>query len=232
VISPVISSGEVSTVRLSADRHRQAGVDLRLGAGLGAVHGKDRAQSVETTAGDRIDCDLVIIGIGITPRTDLAEQAGLAVRDGITVDARCQTSAAAVFAAGDCANYPHPWAGRRIRLESVQNAIEHGKAAAAGLCDLDQPFDAIPWFWSDQYDLKLQIAGLAEGYDATVLRGQPDSGSFSMFYLSNGRVIAVDCVNDPRIFIAMKKHLALRPEWPAAAIADPGTDLDSLVGAN
>jgi 3-phenylpropionate/trans-cinnamate dioxygenase ferredoxin reductase subunit len=215
-----------------ADSHRQAGVDLRLGTALRAFHGDDSVRAVETAGGDRIDCDLAIIGIGIEPRTRLAEQAGLEIANGIAVDALCRTSAAGVFAAGDCASYPHPWVGQRIRLESVQNAIEQGKTAGASICGQERPFDAIPWFWSDQYNLKLQIAGLSAGYDATVLRGDPEGGSFSVFYLADERVIAVDCINDPRVFIAMKKHLTGKPRWAADAIADTAKELDSLAAGD
>jgi 3-phenylpropionate/trans-cinnamate dioxygenase ferredoxin reductase subunit len=110
----------------------------------------------------------------------------------------------------------------------VQNAIEQGKAAAASICGLDQPFAAIPWFWSDQYDLKLQIAGIAKGYDTTVVRGSMEQGSFSVFYLAGERVIAVNAVNDPRGFIAAKQRLTEKPRWPVAAIADPDCDLSQL----
>jgi len=214
-----------------ADYHRQAGVELRLETALGSLLGKDRVVAVQTGAGERLDCDLVIIGIGIVPSTDLAAEAGLECADGIDVDAGCRTAAPGIFAAGDCASYPHPWIGRQIRLESVQNAIEQGKAAAASICGQTQAFDAIPWFWSDQYDLKLQIAGFSHGYDETVRRGDRDSAGFSVFYLRSGRVIAVDCVNDPRVFMTARKYLGDQPSWPVDAIADPATDLAALAEA-
>lgn len=214
--------------RFYADAHRAAGVDLRTGAALTSLEGDDRVRRARTADGRSIDCDIVIIGVGIVPRTALAEAAGLAVGDGIEVDAQCRSAAPGIFAVGDCTSHPHPWVGRRIRLESVQNAIEQGKAAAASILGRDEPFDAIPWFWSDQFDLKLQIAGLSLGYDETVLRGNIDDGSFSIFYRREGRLIAVDSVNDPRTFILAKQHLAAKPRWPAAAIADPGTDLGAL----
>jgi 3-phenylpropionate/trans-cinnamate dioxygenase ferredoxin reductase subunit len=211
-----------------ADYHRRAGVDLRFGAGLKAFHGDQTVHSAETTAGERIDADLVIVGIGVTPRTELAEQAGLMIDNGIAVDVHCRSSIPEIFAAGDCVSYPHPWVGERIRLESVQNAIEQGKVAAASICGQERPFTAIPWFWSDQYDLKLQIAGISRGYDTTVIRGHMEQGSFSVFYLAGGRVIAVDAVNDPRGFIAAKQRLTEKPRWPVAAIADPDCDLAQL----
>jgi 3-phenylpropionate/trans-cinnamate dioxygenase ferredoxin reductase subunit len=213
-----------------ASRHRLAGVDLRLGAGVVEFWGDARVRGLTTATGERIGCDLVIIGIGVVPRTELAQAAGLAIDNGIRVDAHGRASAPNVFAAGDCTSHPHPWAGRRIRLESVQNAIEQAKAAAATAAGQDLAFDAVPWFWSDQYDLKLQIAGLSEGYASTVVRGDPDGGSFSVYYLDReGRAIAVDAVNDPRGFVAARQFLAVKPRWPAEAIADPDCDLGELV---
>lgn len=211
-----------------AERHRHAGVDLRTEAKLLRFDGTTAVEGVVFANGDRIDCDLVLIGIGIEPRTDLARQAGLAIDNGIAVDSCARTAVAGVYAAGDCSSHPHPFAGSRIRLESVQNAIEQGKAAAAAITGRDEPFTAVPWFWSDQYELKLQIAGLSQGYDQTVVRGRSDDGSFSVFYLRAGEVIAVDAVNDPRDFMLARKRLAERPRWSPAAIADRGTDLATL----
>jgi 3-phenylpropionate/trans-cinnamate dioxygenase ferredoxin reductase subunit len=211
-----------------ADTHRQAGVDLRLDTALAALHGDRRVSHAETADGERIDCDLVIVGIGIEPCTALAEQAGLAIDNGITVDAGCRTTAPGIFAAGDCTSYPHPWLGRSVRLESVQSAIEQGKTAAASIRGEQQVFDAVPWFWSDQYELKLQIAGVSTGYDQTVVRGKPEDGQFAVFYLASGRVIAIDAVNDPRSFILGRNRLGARPEWPADAIADTSVDLGKL----
>jgi 3-phenylpropionate/trans-cinnamate dioxygenase ferredoxin reductase subunit len=212
-----------------ADTHRAAGVDLRLKTEVREFHGDSRIRQIETGNGDRIDCDLVLVGIGIVPRTELAEAAGLAIDDGIKVDACARTSAENIAAAGDCTSHPHPWVGRRVRLESVQNAIEQAKAAAATIAGQETEFDAIPWFWSDQYDLKLQMAGLSVGYEQTVVRGEPASGSFSVYYLDgDGRAIAVDAVNDPRTFIAAKKWLLDKPRWPVEAIADPDCNLSEL----
>lgn len=216
------------TADFFADYHRQSGVDLQFETTLAALHGDGRVSEAETTDGNRFECDLVVIAIGIHPRIALAEAAGLAIDNGIAVDTQGRTSAAGIFAAGDCTSHEHPWVGRRIRLESVQNAIEQGKAVAAAICGQDAPFDAIPWFWSDQYDLKLQIAGLSLGYDQTVLRGNVDDGSFSVYYLAQGRVIAVDAVNDPRSFITAKQRLNEKPHWPPEAIADLDCDLGAL----
>ncbi|MGD8339225.1 MAG: FAD-dependent oxidoreductase [Gammaproteobacteria bacterium] len=210
------------------ENHRQAGVDFRFSGGLDAFLGDSRVRGIATDNGDRIECDLAIVAVGIVPQTALAESAGLEIDNGIAVDAAGRTSAPGIFSAGDCTSHLHPWVGRRIRLESVHNAIEQGKAAAASICGQEAAFDAIPWFWSDQYDLKLQIAGLSEGYDRIVLRGRPDDGAFSAFYLEAGRVIAVDSVNDPRTFIAARKFLVDKPAWSAETIADTDCDLNKL----
>jgi len=228
--APRVMARSVSTAisDFYADTHRQAGVDLRLNTSLAALHGDSRVSRAETADGQRIDCDLVIVGIGVEPCTELATQAGLAIDNGIAVDSGCRTTAPDIFAAGDCTSYPHPWLGRAVRLESVQSAIEQGKTVAASLCGEQRAFDAVPWFWSDQYDLKLQIAGVSTGYDQTVVRGNPQDGRFAVFYLVAGRVIAVDAVNDPRSFILGRNQLGARPEWPAEAIADPDVDLSKL----
>jgi len=211
-----------------ADYHRQAGVDLRFMTRLTAFYGDSRVRGVETAEGNRFECDIVIVAIGILPRVELAAAAGLVIDNGIAVDTQGRTSVPTVFSAGDCTSHPHPWVGQRIRLESVQNAIEQGKAAASAICGKRRAFDAIPWFWSDQYDLKLQIAGLSLGYDTTVTRGEMSDCSFSVYYLAAGQVIAVDSINDPRGFITAKKHLTEKPRWPVEAIADPDCDLGRL----
>lgn len=210
------------------DYHRSQGVDFRFETGLAAFSGDSRVRDVTTRDGERIPCDLVIVAVGIEPRVELAAAAGLEIENGIAVDPGCRTSAPSVLAAGDCTSFVHPWVGRRVRLESVQNAIEQGKVAAATVCGREASCDEIPWFWSDQYDLKLQIAGLSTGFDATVIRGNISDASFSVFYLENGRVIAVDSVNDPRSYIAARTHLKKRPRWPAAVIADTDCNLNEL----
>ncbi len=210
------------------DRHRQAGVDVRFNTRLTAFLGDAAVEGAETGDGKRLECDLAIVAVGILPCVGIAESAGLATDNGISVDPGCRTSAPGIFAAGDCTSHTHPWVGRRVRLESVQNAIEQGKTAAASICGQDAAFDAIPWFWSDQYDLKLQIAGLSSGFDQVVVRGRPDDGSFSVFYLESGRLIAVDSINDPRTFMAARKFLAGKPSWPAEVIADTDCDLSGL----
>lgn len=212
-----------------ARRHRQEGVALAFASTVTRFRGGARVEVVETDSGNVYPADLVIVGIGILPETRLAEDAGLTCDNGIRVDEYASTEDPHIAAAGDCTNHPHPFVGRNVRLESVHNAIEQGKAAAAALVAERKAFDDIPWFWSDQYDLKLQIAGLSLDYDRTVVRGNMESESFSVYYLRDGRPIAVDSVNNPREFMQAKKLLAARPSLSEAAIADTDTDLSSFV---
>lgn len=205
--------------------HRRAGVDIRLGAAVDAFIGEERVEAVRTAGGERFDCDLVIAGIGVRPNVALAEQAGLSCDNGIVVDCYARSEDPRIFAAGDCTSHPHPLVSGRVRLESVHNAVEQGKAAAFSLLGRQQGFTDTPWFWSDQYDLKLQIAGLALDYDEIVLRGEMGPGGFAVYYLSSGRLVAVDAVNSPRDFILAKKLIAAQRQIPRAAIADRQTDL-------
>jgi 3-phenylpropionate/trans-cinnamate dioxygenase ferredoxin reductase subunit len=214
--------------RFYADYHRARGVDLHCSAPVARICGRDRVEAVEIADGRRFDADVVIVGIGIVPNVELASQAGLQVANGIRVDECSRTRDGSVLAAGDCTSHRHPFVDREIRLESVQNAIEQGKSAALQLTGEDRKFSDIPWFWSDQYDLKLQIAGLSLDYDQTVVRGDMDSASFSIYYLRQGKAIAVDSVNNPREFITAKKLLAAKPELPVDMIRDKNADLAAL----
>ena len=205
--------------------HTEAGVAIQCGTEVTAFAGEDRVLAVETRVGTRIDCDLVIAGIGVLPNVELAAQAGLECDDGILVDSGSRTADPNIFAAGDCSNHPHPFAPHRVRLESVNNAVEQGKAAAASLLGHTAPFESVPWFWSDQYDLKLQIAGLALDYEQVVVRGNPSRKGFAVYYLAAGVPIAVDAVNSPRDFMGAKKLIAARRKLSAQEIADPEIDL-------
>jgi len=188
--------------------HREEGVDLCTGVTIAALTGDDRVRGVQLADGEVIPADLVIVGIGVVPNTELAEAAGLAVDNGIVIDAQALTSDPDIVAAGDCASHPCPHAGRRLRLESVPNAGEHAKVAAATLCGKPAAISALPWFWSDQYDLKLQIAGLNTGYDEVRLQGDAMTGRhFSAWYYRDGRLLAVDCVNRPQDFMAARQAL-------------------------
>jgi 3-phenylpropionate/trans-cinnamate dioxygenase ferredoxin reductase subunit len=144
------------------------------------------------------------------------------------VDESCRTSDPNVYAAGDCTNHPSVHYGRRIRLESVDNAVEQGRVAASAICGKDVRHDHVPWFWSDQYDVKLQIAGLSQGHDETIMRGNPVGGHFAIYYLAQGEVIAVDAVNSPKDFMSGRRWIAERRRPDAARLADPSVDLKSL----
>jgi 3-phenylpropionate/trans-cinnamate dioxygenase ferredoxin reductase component len=153
--------------------HREAGVDLRTGVQVTALEGEPNVTHVVLDDGTRVEADFVVVGIGLIPNTELAQAAGLAVDNGIVVDEFTQTDDPDIVAAGDCTNHPSEFAGRRLRLESVQNAMEQGRAAAHAMLGKAVPYQMVPWFWSDQYDLKLQMVGLSTGYEQMVLRGNP-----------------------------------------------------------
>ncbi|OPX09611.1 NAD(P)/FAD-dependent oxidoreductase [Mycobacterium sp. AT1] len=207
--------------------HRRRGVDVRLGAQVVAMEGRDsRVAAVVLSDGTRIAADLVIVGIGVEPRIELAEQLGLHVSGGIVVDALARTSLAGVVAAGDCTVQPHPLGGEGlVRLESVQNAVSQAKTAAATLAGRHQPNVAVPWFWSDQFDLKLQIAGLSQGYDHWVVRGDVSEEAFSVLYYRGGDLLAVDAVNAGADYMAVRKALTQGATISPDAAADRATPL-------
>lgn len=213
--------------------HREAGVDLRTGASVQAIecdaHG--RVTAVLCGDGERLQADVVIVGIGMLADTTLAEVAGLRVEGGIVVDEHSVTSDPDIMAAGDCTVHDSALYGRRVRLESVPNALEQARAAAGWVCGKPRPNHAVPWFWSDQYDLKLQMTGLSEGHDACVVRGTFVSRSFCAFYLREGRVIAADAVNRPADFMLAKKAVAGGAVVSAEALADTDTPLKDLLAA-
>ena len=177
------------------DLHRDHGVDLRLGTGVVAFEGDERVARVRTTDGDAVECDFVVVGVGVAPRVGLAQAAGLAVGDGVLVDAALRTSAPDVFAAGDVASAEHPFLDRRIRVEHWANAIDQGAAAARSMLGRDVAYDRIPYFFSDQYDVGMEYAGHAAGWDEVVLRGDPAGREFIAFWLADGRVVAGMNVN-------------------------------------
>jgi len=211
--------------------HTNQGVKLRLATNVVALHGKKRVKHVEISGGEKIRADFVIVGVGILPNTALAEQAGIDVDDGVLVDDRCQTSDPNIYAVGDCTSHPSKIYGRRLRLESVQNALEQAKTAAANLCGKETLYSDVPWFWSDQYDLKLQIAGLSEGYEDVVIRGNPAEKSFACLYLRDKRLIAVDAVNAPRDFVQSKALIASHAVIPADELADSNRQLKELAAS-
>ncbi|MEP3275728.1 MAG: FAD-dependent oxidoreductase [Stappiaceae bacterium] len=200
VVSPLMSS-------FFQDLHTQQGIDLRLSTQTAEISGQNRVEAVVLGDGTSIPCDLVLIAIGSRPNDDLAKEAGIDANDGILVDPSCETSQTDIFAAGDCTRFHSMRYGHSVRLESVQNAIDQAKAVAQTLCGGEPHYDPIPWFWSDQYDIKLQIAGLSQNYDEALTIGDPAGNSFYVAYLMDGNLIAVDSVCHPRSHMMARRVL-------------------------
>jgi len=212
--------------------HRSHGVDLRCGARLDAFEGDGALRVARLADGAGIAADVAVVGVGILPRAELAEASGIACEDGIVVDRDARTSDPRVFAVGDCARRPLVHYGRSGRLESVHNAIEQGKITAAAILGRPRPAEDVPWFWSDQYDLKLQIAGLSQGHDRIVVRGSPAERKFAAFYLLGGVLLAVDAVNCPMEFMASKLLIAGAARPDPDQLGDPGVSMKAIVDAN
>ncbi len=209
--------------------HSAQGVNILTGARLQKLVGKDGAVTGAVLAdGTKLEADIVLVGIGIIPNSEIAEAAGLTCNNGIIVDRDARTSDPRIFAAGDCAVRPLVHYGRSGRLESVHNAIEQGKLAAAAILEKPRPNEDCPWFWSDQYDLKLQIAGLSTDYDNFVVRGNPDDRKFAVFYLRNGTLIAVDAVNSPPEFLASKKLIMSGAKVAPDVLADTNISMKEI----
>ncbi|HDZ09097.1 NAD(P)/FAD-dependent oxidoreductase [Pseudohongiella sp.] len=192
------------------DLHRSHGVEIVCGAEVTGINGQHVVDSVHCADGSSYPADIVIVGIGVTPETRLAQDAGLRIENGVYVDEYCRTSDADIYAAGDCASYPDARYQRRVRLESVQNANDQARIAAINICGGNAVYQVTPWFWSDQFDIKLQSVGLSDGFDEAVLDGSldpADAGGFVIQYLRAGRLIAADCVRRPKDFMALKAKL-------------------------
>ena len=219
----------VTTPEMSAyyhQLHTGRGLKILTNTTVSGFTGQDHVEQV--LCGDtRIDADLVIVGIGIIPNIELAKDAGINCENGIFVDDHCQTSVPDVYAIGDCTYHPNPILGRRLRLESVPNALEQARVAVANMCGKDKVYAAVPWFWSYQYELKLQMVGFSSDGDTQVLRGDMSKNEFAVFYLKDGAVVAVDAVNSPREFMICKQLYGKPVD--AKKLADPDTDLKSLL---
>lgn len=202
--------------------HRAHGVDIQLEARLDAILGREgRVRGVRLAGGEVLDAQLVVVGVGIAPAVAPLLEAGAAGGDGVVVDGQCRTSLVDVYAIGDCARHRNPFAGgAEIRLESVQNAVDQAAGAAKAILGGEETYHAVPWFWSDQYDLKLQTVGLSLGYDQVVVRGEPTSRSFTLVYFRQGRVIALDCVNNTRDYVQGKALVLAGRVAPPDRIAD------------
>ncbi|SFT56637.1 NAD(P)/FAD-dependent oxidoreductase [Sedimentitalea nanhaiensis] len=207
--------------------HTGHGVDIREGVGLERLTGEGgRVTGAVLSDGSQLELDLVVAGVGIMPDTALAEQAGLTLDNGIAVNELGQTSDPAIWAAGDCASFPHR--GTRIRLESVPNAIDQAECVASNMMGAQQDYVPKPWFWSDQYDVKLQIAGLNTGFDR-VVRRRGDKGAVSFWYFQDDRLLAVDAMNDPRAYMIGKRLIDAGKTAPPELVADPDADLKALL---
>jgi|TARA_R110002073_G_scaffold45053_2_gene124601 3-phenylpropionate/trans-cinnamate dioxygenase ferredoxin reductase subunit len=201
--------------------HTENGVQIINNISVSGFQGNSHVEKVVCADGSELPAHLVVIGVGVLPNTELAEASGLVVNNGIMVDEFCVTSDPNIVAAGDCTNKLSKIYDRRIRLESVPNATEQAKTAAASMCDSQKDFTTLPWFWSDQYELKLQIAGLSQGYDQIVVRGNRlTTQSFAVFYLKSGQLIAADCVNRPQEFLLSKKLIAENIAIPPEQLED------------
>jgi len=207
--------------------HGAHGVDIREAVGLERLTGKGRVSGALLSDGSVLEVDFVITGIGITPDTDLAEAAGLEIENGIRTDQFGRTSDPAIWAAGDCASFP--WRGGRVRLESVPNAIDMAERVAENILGAGKPYVAQPWFWSDQYDVKLQIAGLNAGYDRVVARPGDSPGVTSLWYYRGAELLAVDAMNNARAYMVGKRLIDTGTSPDPAAVADPGVDLKALL---
>ncbi len=220
-VSPVVSD-------FYAEAHRAFGARLFLGVGVRAIRGTDKAEAVELTDGEVLPADLVLVGVGVTAEDSLARAAGLECRNGVVVDAHLTTSDPAVSAIGDCADFPHAGLGVSIRLESIQNAVDQAKCVAARLAGKPAPYDSLAWFWSDQGDLKLMIAGLSHGVDEWVVRGDPASRAFSAFGFKGGKLAVVESVNRAGDHAAAKRIIGTTKTLTPEEAADPAFDLRGL----
>ena len=207
--------------------HQSHGVDIREGVGLERIFGDRTVTGAALTDGSVLDLNFIIAGVGVTPATDLAEQAGLEIDNGIKTNALGQSSDPHIWAAGDCASLPYR--GGRIRLESVQNAIDQAETVAENMLGANRPYQPMPWFWSDQYDVKLQIAGLNNGYDHVVTRPGEKGGAVSFWYYNKASLLAVDAANDPRAYMIGKRLIEAGKSPAIDVIEDPKTDLKALL---
>jgi 3-phenylpropionate/trans-cinnamate dioxygenase ferredoxin reductase subunit len=214
--------------RMYGDIHREHGVDLRTGEGVSSIEETDGGVVVRTSKGDAIEAGAVVVGVGIVPNTELAEEAGLEIDNGVVVDERCQTSAEGVFACGDVANHQHPTFGRRLRVEHFDNALKMGTHVAGAMLGDRAPFTDPHWFWSDQYDINLQYAGFAYAWDDVVIRGSVEDRDFVAFYLNEGVLLGALGLDRGKDVRRSLKLIGSRPD--PAKLKDPEVDLRGLAG--
>ena len=212
-----------------AEIHRNHGIDLRTSEGVERFEGAQRVERVITTSGAVIDCDLVVIGVGIIPNTEIAEGAGISVNNGIVVDEYCRTDVDGIFAAGDVANFYSPILDERLRIEHWANAQSQGRAAALNMLGRREPYNEVPWFWSDQYDLNMQLVGHAPSWDEVVFRGSVSERAFTAFYLKDGRLRAALAVNRFRDIRPSRELIKAGMEVDSRKLQDDETELRSLL---
>ncbi len=206
--------------------HGEEGVRIITDAAVEGIEGSNSVEAVKLADGTLIPADVVVIGVGVAPATELAEAAGLEIDNGIVVDEFARTSDPDIVAAGDCTNHFNPIYGRNLRLESVQNATDQAKVAANTLCGKLEAYNALPWFWSDQFDLKLQIAGLSQGFDRVVVRGDTETGrSFAAFYFEGDKLLAVDAINRPKEFMMTRRALSTGQNADPDKLADESVEI-------
>ena len=209
--------------------HVNNGVNIHLKHGLKSITGKGNVEKVFCTNNLELDADIVVIGAGVIPNDELALTAGLACKNGIVVNEFGQTEDKNIYACGDCTNHPNKILGRRLRLESVHNAMEQSKVVASSIMGLEEPYNQVPWFWSDQYDHKLQIVGLSGDHDEVVMRGSKSERSFLLFYLKNKEIIAVNAINSSKEFLISKKLVANKVRISSDIISDQSSNLNELL---
>ncbi|MDX6555398.1 MAG: 3-phenylpropionate/trans-cinnamate dioxygenase ferredoxin reductase component [Miltoncostaeaceae bacterium] len=214
--------------KIYADAHREQGVELLTGAAVEAIEGDGKVEGVRLAGGRVVDCTAVLVGVGVAPRTALAEAAGLAVDNGILVDANLQTSAPDVYAAGDVANHDHPFYGRRVRVEHWANALNQGPAAARNMLGAGQAYERLPYFYSDQYDVGMEYSGLAKGDDQVVIRGDEATRELIAFWLEDGRVVAGMNMNVWDVTGPIQALIRSRKTVDPARLADPSVPLEEL----
>ncbi|MGH8597915.1 MAG: NAD(P)/FAD-dependent oxidoreductase, partial [Gammaproteobacteria bacterium] len=225
VVAPVVSA-------YFATVHNRHGVRILTAASLVELDPDPAALRLVVAGGTRLDADLVVVGIGVHPNVELAAAADLDCDGGIVVDEFARTGDPDIVAAGDCTWHRNTLFERPHRLESVQNAVDQAKVAAATLLDQPVAYSQVPWFWSDQYDVKLQMAGISSGFDTAIVRGIPDAGEFSVFYYAGERVLAVDSINRPAEHMVARRLIAAGGLLAKDAAADPAVDLKTIIQKN
>ena len=210
-------------------KHQSEGVEFKFNTSITDIEDRGKQKRIIYSDGSFLNTDVVVIGVGIKPNIELAISSGLKCDNGILVDVNGQTSDPHIFAVGDCSNHPNNIFKQRLRLESVQNAVEQAKSIAAFIAGSHKPYQEVPWFWSDQYNIKLQIAGISQDHDHRVVRGYPEEEKFAVFYQKEKRLIAVDAINSPKEFMVGKKWIAKQAQIPFDLIRNVDVNLKKIV---